>query len=398
MWIHICLGNHAGPGRESLYDLVEWLVTGLTDLKHKVTVGDAVAPHALNLLFEHFRDEDERIIAQRDFKFGLIATEIPTGNTFNWRDEAPWPERRRSFEKIAPYAQFIWSTVEEPVDRYRRFAPCEYLELGFSEQLVDPVFAKTAPTADFCFYGLSTPYRAAVIAELERHCNILLPKQFLKAPEINSFIASAKIGICFKQSPNWPIPSQTRVGRLLHARRGIAAEFTPWPTRAGNLVTMAGEKGDFAQYCLECLRAPWKARAEQAYERFKATMPMKEIMERLLDCTLLHHSADCTLKGLAGTDDHARIEVDFTAPNEPHLIGTEGGYSIVRRNKEFYAISHSLGPIDSGNSINAVLAKYRPGHIIAADSEQAARKLARSAGGTFRSVISRVQTLISGKG
>jgi hypothetical protein len=374
MWFHLYLGNHdAIAGRDSLYDMVEWLVAGLTELKHRVTVGDTIAPRAMNIVWDNFRPGDEQLIANRDFRFGLIATEIPTDQTFNWRDEAPWPERRRAFETIAPYAQFIWSTVEGPVSQYRRLAPAGYLELGFSEAMVDPIFSKVSPTFDFAFYGLLTPYRTAILDKLRRHCDILVPKEFLKGKEINRFIASAKIGICFKQSPMWPIPSPTRVGRLLHARRGIAAEFTPSPTRVGQLIPMANESEDFAEFCLECLREPWKQRADDSYDRFRATMRMRDILEKLLDTTFAASIADTGSGSLSGIDDKRRVKLGFSAATVFHLIGEEQGYNIVRRGREFYAVKQSLGPLDLAREIETILVRYRSEQVLAADTEQDAR-------------------------
>src|SRR4051794_12842282 len=109
MWFHLCTGNHDPTGKDSLYDMIQWLSAGLTSLRHKVTVGDSVAPDAVNILWENFRAQDEQFFADQSFTFGLIATEIPTDHTFNWIDDAQWIERRRVFDKIAPRAKFIWS-------------------------------------------------------------------------------------------------------------------------------------------------------------------------------------------------------------------------------------------------------------------------------------------------
>ena len=140
MWFHLFTGNHCPLGRRTLFDMMEWLTAGLTDLNHKVTVGDTIAPSAMNVIWENFHDSDERLFSEHRFKFGLIATEVPTGQTFNWLEYDPWLTRRRSFEKIAPRAEFIWSMVKEPVEDYKKWAPAAFLELGFSEKLVDPAF------------------------------------------------------------------------------------------------------------------------------------------------------------------------------------------------------------------------------------------------------------------
>ena len=74
---------------------------------------------------------------------------------------------------------------------------------------------------------------------------------------------------------------------------------------------MAAKDEDFASFCLECVRGPWKQRAEEAYERFRAAMPMKTIMERLLDETVL--MAKPSINTLATRDDGRRTAMRFHA-------------------------------------------------------------------------------------
>jgi len=277
MWFHLFTGNHCPLGRKTLFDMMEWLTAGLTDLNHKVTVGDTIAPSAMNVIWENFHDSDERLFSEQRFKFGLIATEVPTGHTFNWLEYDPWLTRRRSFEKIAPRAEFIWSMVKEPVEDYKKWAPAAFLELGFSEKLVDPAFDEE-PQFDFGFYGLNvTPHRREMLERLKDRCAIAMPDRFLLGRELNKFIASAKVGICLKHLPDWPVASPVRLSRYLHSKRGIAAEYAPLPTGPSAFVPMARKDQDFAEFCLEVLHGPWKRQAEEAYERFRAAMPTKTV-------------------------------------------------------------------------------------------------------------------------
>jgi hypothetical protein len=344
MWFHLCVANHNPIGRETLYDMIQWLIAGLTENGHEVTVGDRVAPSAMNILWDNFREGDEEVLSKEDFRYGLIATEIPTGDTMNWLDEPPWPERRRAFDRVGRRAEFIWSMVEAPVTEYQERAPAGYLELGFSERILDPVFARE-PEADFGFYGLVTPHRAAVLQTLQAHFRVTTPATFMRGVEINRFIASFKIGVCFKQSPRWPIPSPTRLGRLLHARRGIAAEFTPVSTRQGEFVPIARETDDFAEFCAECLRGPWKARADEAFERFRAAMPMKQIVERLLDTTLMRSSGARTL---AASDDGVRMDVRFLAPQESlfEYYSSHSGYNLFRHSSVYIGVRQGVEHVD----------------------------------------------------
>src|SRR5262245_54361466 len=115
MWFHLFTGNHDELGTITLHDMMEWLVAGLTELKHEVTVGDRIAPDEINIICENFFNTDLQIFEKHVFKFGLIATEIPTDGTFNYLEHEPWLTRRKCFDRIAPRASFIWSMVQEPI-------------------------------------------------------------------------------------------------------------------------------------------------------------------------------------------------------------------------------------------------------------------------------------------
>ncbi len=309
MWFHLFTGNHDAFGAITLHDMMEWVTAGLTELKHEVTVGDTIAPHAINVIWENFFDVDLQIFAEQPFTFGLIATEIPTGHSFNWLEEEPWLTRRRCFDQIAPRAAFIWSMMEQPVTLYRQWAPVGFLEMGFSERLLDDVFFEQ-PEFDFGFYGLSiSPYRRQMLETLKAHCTITTPDRFLKGRELNKFIASFRVGLCLKHMPEWPVSSPCRLSRLLHAKRGAAAEYVPIHTGPSAFVTMAEKDQDFTSFCLDCVRGPWKRRAEEAYERFRAAMPMETIMERLLDETVAGTAQ--SIPALAPHDDGHRLALKW---------------------------------------------------------------------------------------
>ena len=309
MWFHLFTGNHNPFGAATLHDMMDWLTPSLTELKHEVTVGDTLAPNAINIIWENFVDTDVEIFDQHHFTFGLVATEIPTDRTFNWLLHEPWLTRRRCFDQIAPRAAFIWSMINDPMKLYRQWAPVGFLEMGFSEQILDDVFLQE-PEFDFGFYGQSiSPYRSQMLDTLKAHCTITTPTRFLMGRELNKFIASFKVGLCLKHMPHWPVSSPCRLSRLLHAKRGAAAEYVPIQTGPSAFVSMAREDQDFASFCLDYVQGPWKQRAEEAYERFRAAMPMKTIMERLLDETV--SMASPSINALATRDDGCRAVLKF---------------------------------------------------------------------------------------
>lgn len=372
MRFHLFLGNHDQTGRDTIHDMMEWLTAGLTELNHQVTVDKFIAPNAINVIWENFVDKDVEVFDDSRFKFGLIATEIPVGQTFNWLDHEPWLTRRRCFEKIAPRAQFIWSMVEEPVKAYERWAPAGYLELGFSEKIIDPVFFEE-PKADFGFYGLHiSSYRNAVLDRLKSQFVVATPDRFLKGHELNQFIASFKVGICLKHSAQWTIPSPARISRLLHAKRGIAAEYTPVRTRATRFVSMAEENEDFAEFCLNVLHDRWKQRAEDAYEQFRAAMPMKQILEQLLDKTVWKSLSSGAVETLAHHGDVVRHPV-IPYESEPQLVDRLETYNLVRFQNRVYALEQALGPMDLSQEADRLIERFGPNGVIVAETIEEAR-------------------------
>jgi hypothetical protein len=291
MRFHFCTLNHNGPGKETLGDMYDWFAAGLADLGHTVSRGDDLDTGAMNLLWDNFRAGMGAALRQSGVRYGIVATELPDGEGgFNWRRDSPWPERFAAFPEVAQGASFIWSMIESAQPYYARFAPCAFIELGYSDRLLPPsAVRRMQPPVDFGFYGLRTPYRAEVMAALEaRGVRVAWPERLPDTAAIQAFIATTRIGLNFRQSDRWPIPSPTRLGRYLHARRLLVSEHTKVPTRQGELVHMAPPEADFIAWCLRALTLDWKSAADQAFERYRTTMPMAGIMEQVLDATLPH--------------------------------------------------------------------------------------------------------------
>lgn len=219
-WFHFCTANHNEVGRPTLGEMARWFEAGLLDLGHEVTFSERYAePRAINLFWESFNSDFNRQLRSAGVNFGIIATEIPDGAGFNWRRDGGWPERFRAFEEIAVEADFIWTTVEGGVPFYRTFCPTAFIELGFSERLL-PTSKNDDPSVDFVFYGLETPYRRTAVERIRKYAKVEWPDRFLSDKEVENLIARGKVGLNFKQSERWPIPSPTRLGRLIMASCG----------------------------------------------------------------------------------------------------------------------------------------------------------------------------------
>lgn len=354
MWVHFFVGNHDAVGQLTLHDMIQWFEAGFRELNHHVTAGNTLAPGAINLIWENSARGHALALKESGVTYGIVGTEIPDGTGFNWRSDPPWPERWRAFEELAHGASFIWSMIENSVVDYSRFAPTGFMELGYSDLLI-PYQARWDPEFDFGFYGLLTPHRQAVLEELGRYCKIITPKTMLLPSELSAFISQCRIGINFRQSPQWPIPSPTRLGRLLHARRGAVSEYVPIPTRQGLCAAIAGPTENFPEYCLDRLGRDWKQDAEDSLERYRTTMPMKDILERLLDATIAGNPR--VAKRAAKTPDQSRTECRplIRAP-QPTFVEMYESFNIVQLGSALVAVAQECGGLD----VDAILSGRMP--------------------------------------
>src|SRR5579863_787987 len=199
-WFNFCDANHERIGRLSLVDMRDWFSAGLLDLGHRVTFsGSRVEPRAINLFWECFTPEFARKLRESGVTYGIIATEIPDGEGFNWRRTSHWTGRFETFASVAMRAAFIWTLVESTLPFYAKFCPTAFVDFGFSERLI-PTYIDKIPLIDFCFFGMRTPYRVKAIEEIRRFASVEWPKNFMSAGGVRRLIAKSKIGISFKQS------------------------------------------------------------------------------------------------------------------------------------------------------------------------------------------------------
>jgi hypothetical protein len=359
-WFHFCTANHNKPGRSSLVDQADWFKAGLLDLGHKVTLSDNhLETSAINVFWEYFTPRLGKEIAKAGVVYGIVATEIPDGYAFNWRQEPSWKARFDSFHEVAKRASFIWAMGESTLPFYSRFCPSAYMELGFSKRLI-PDYIDQTPEHDFCFFGQRTPYRDESIKKIRKYAEVEWPESFPSSAEVGKLIGRSKIGLCFKQSEQWPVPSQTRLGRLTMAKRGVAAEFVPVATRQGEIVRLCPQSSDFVDYAMDMLHSDWKHRAEVVFENYRSEMPMSEIMQCVLDQTLVGVGATVlrskapasaeivvslgrtSYRDGSGADTRIHIEPE----DEAVLIGSIGRCNMVSYRNKFIGLPHSLGPID----------------------------------------------------
>jgi hypothetical protein len=291
MHFHFCTYNAIGAAKGTLLDMYLWLRAGLEDLGHEVTFSDdALSPSAFNIVWEGFSRETGEELRASDYEYGLIVTEFMDGSGFNKgtpqsnqvdrRDEA-YRIRWEGFQAAASRARFFWSMVESNVVGLRQHAPASFIELGFSERLIPAATAE--PTIDFSFTGILTPHRRQILEALEKRAQVVWHRTLLPLEERDELFLATRINLSPNKTIDWQMPSPTRVGKALLSKRGIAIDRTPQRTRQSNFVDCCPEGMNYVDFSLGKLDQDWRAAAEAAFERYRSELPMRGIMERVLD-------------------------------------------------------------------------------------------------------------------
>jgi len=289
-------GNHFPQARESLSDHLLWMRAGLEELGHTVEMindGHDLRNTSINIMWEHFIEAfPEAFInlqnaAGKKFPFVIIVTEYFDGEGFNFHRSEGWKQRWNNFAKMAQHAEGLLTYFESDVITLgKRFnKPVALLELGYSDKL----FIHKAPQTlfDFSFFGSQNAHRLSILDRLQsRGYKIYCPGEIVPREAINALITHTSINIDAKGPNRIPMPSTARVGRIIHAARGIALEYTPQQPRPSCFLKMQKENEDFIDYCEDLINSNWQEKADEVLELYKRTMPMKMCVEKALDLTI----------------------------------------------------------------------------------------------------------------
>lgn len=288
MRFHFCLFNHPNS-HDTLNDMRVWFAAGLRALGHTVTESlDQVDASAFNVLWERFSPGQGAELRRLGIKYGIVATEIPVGATFNGRTDGEWGARWAGFVEAAEGASFIWTMLESAIPSYAHLAPTAFVELGYVGELVDR--SPHASTHDFSFLGSPRPYREAIVSQLSRNASVYWPRACIPWSEMAGALRRGRLALALKIDETWPLPSAARLVRLVHARVGIAMDYTPVTTRQSAPIPQCAEDSDFVSYALERLSSyHGSSEADDILEHYRTNLPMHGIMERVLDLTLSAH-------------------------------------------------------------------------------------------------------------
>jgi len=144
-----------------LADILPPYIHALTDLGHEVAVvKDKVMGDCLNILTEHFPDDVVDLMLSRPLRFGIIQTELMTGNTFS--NDSFFRKRYRNFMRLAEKAEFVINIVGDAK------VPCKHFkcEPGWHPALDAPSPNDDAVESDVYFFGSLSHRREEIVNQL----------------------------------------------------------------------------------------------------------------------------------------------------------------------------------------------------------------------------------------
>lgn len=269
----------------TLVDLVTFIGAGLVENGFTVTHGPEIPVGAAVLCFEGTYPDEETIRRIRSQgAVGCLVTEIISGGRFyDWMGHWDGGVRWQHFERSAGHFDFLWTTVPQNLEILGRYVRPHFIEIGYSPLIGIP--DDVEPDIDFSYFGKMNPYRERILSDMARHFRVVAPGGTSNAAERDRIVRRTRFNIMLKQSPDWPLPSATRLASILQLERAVVRDWTLDQTRQSEAVPMAAEGQDFTDYCNEALKQDWRVLRGDAVDAFKR-LRMKDIMEDALRATL----------------------------------------------------------------------------------------------------------------
>jgi hypothetical protein len=291
---HFSAFNHSESGRQTLLDMYLWLQAGLEELGHHVSFSETeLDPSAVNVVWECFMGGDGERLRDSGLRYGVIVTEFVDGGGFNFgnpmavgpsRRDASYHRRWLGFNAAMDGAAFAWSMVESNVELLAHQRPAAFVELGYSSRLLPK--QDVSPDLTFSFTGLVTPYRREILERLSARARVVWQPHLFPLAERDTIVQRTCWNLSINKTGDWQMPSPTRLGRVLHASRGIVLDRTPQRTRQSSLVTAPPDGMEFVEWALASLGRDWRAEGREALERYREELPMRQITEALLEKTV----------------------------------------------------------------------------------------------------------------
>ncbi|GAA5181672.1 hypothetical protein GCM10025771_29130 [Niveibacterium umoris] len=309
MEFKIIYGNHH-HGAVQIYDTLMLLKHGLEAAGHKADLEANLCPGKTNILIEFFTwdfvDVLRDVARVPGTEFIVIATEYLTGETFNNFDALPldqitpqhshyddlrhWRKRYRTFREVVSMARAVWHLSELQVPAYREklaLPNVHYLPHGYMPAMERVVQKPVAhKDIDVIFTGTRTPYRDAVLRDLEARGLVvrqlpILTSEFLR----EDMVARAKIAINVRQHANWKYPSNSRFYYHLMNRSMLVSERCEAQCDLTPFIHEAPPEA-LTETCSSLIaEGTYQAEADRRLATFRDAMPMAPRMAALLEAT-----------------------------------------------------------------------------------------------------------------
>ena len=256
---------------------------------------DFLAAPAINIIFEHFKDDT--VASLREFKKGAgdgLIVGILTGEDLHdplvMDKEFQW--RRDAFMEAIEFVDFVWTLLPNTAD-YSEFTDVEkvfWFELGYSERLRTISRTETFDT-DVFLPGHLYPYRQRVVEALQasgvrvRVSNYQMPIHVYR-----SVAGRSKVILDVARDKGLRFLSSSRI--LLGINNSIpvvSEKFDETPLNYFYNYAVTAESDNLVEACIQCLQNPSRVmRGEEATATFKTEHPMAEKTQQLLnDCRFL---------------------------------------------------------------------------------------------------------------
>jgi hypothetical protein len=304
--IFIHTGNHnnsAGIG-----DTVLFLKNALLDCGCDARISHRIEPGQVNILMEHFLEESKILELSAGLQTGaryiLIGTEPIVGGTFNggiddshfhYSNKPYWELRFGYFSIAATMASAVWVLAEDMLPAYRALLPqlpVRFLPHGYVNNFATVHHrAERDRDIDFYFSGSLTDHRKQILRDLKSTHNVVYND--IATPEYlrQDHLSRAKVCLSMRLAPNNVIPSVSRMHYHLQNRNFLLQERYAEPCPLDPFVMQVPD-GDLAEWARAALELTNRREiAEAALDRFKAAMPMTEILPPLLNEALARASA-----------------------------------------------------------------------------------------------------------
>jgi hypothetical protein len=295
MRFNIFLANHGAAAQ----DLALHLQHSLQSCGHTAYFSFKLVRGICNIVIENFGPKLVDLmleLADADTPLVFWGTEEITGETFNLKVEETnthyankeyWKLRYDNFAAIAREATAIWVPIESLVEPYSALAPgvpVQFFPHGYTDGYPRvPKRPEAERNIDFLFTGSSTEHRRNVLARLsERHSTL---SHHHEVPDFirRDFLSRAKVCLSLKLGPHTRLPSVSRIHNLLMNQCFVLQEDCPVPSHLDAFVHRAPTAELHAACERELAASDRHLKAEDMYERFRAALPMKEIVPKLLE-------------------------------------------------------------------------------------------------------------------